>query len=431
MKVLLLGGGGREHALAWKISQSEKCDHLYIAPGNAGTTACGENVALSNDDFEAIEDFVLENGVYMVVVGPEAPLVDGLRNYFLDNIDLMNIPVIGPATPAARLEGSKAYAKKFMQEHDIPTARYHSFDQQNIKEGHKFLETLSAPYVLKSDGLAGGKGVLICHSLQEAHQELDNMIEKRKFGAASEKVVIEEFLEGNELSVFVLTDGQSYKIFPTSKDYKRIGEGGTGLNTGGMGAISPAPSADKDLLNKVEHNILQPTLEGLQQQGNDYKGFLYLGLMNVDGDPYLLEYNVRLGDPEAQVVLPRLETDILDLFEGVWKQTLDRQDFSVNNKSAATVVMASGGYPKDYQKGKVIKGLSDVEHSKVFHAGTAWRGGEVVTDGGRVLGVTAQANQLQQAVDTAYKDIKHINFEQQYFRTDIGQDELKKVSGNS
>lgn len=440
MNILILGSGGREHALAWKIAQSSQCDHLYIAPGNGGTNSPGHNVPVKIDEFDEIKEFVLENDVHMVIVGPEDPLVQGVHDYFLSDDELAGIPVIGPQKNGAHLEGSKAFAKEFMRKYRIPTAKSATFDIESLDKGLIYLQTLSVPYVLKADGLAAGKGVIISDSIEEAQFELKAMIADAKFGAASSKVVIEEFMQGIEFSVFVITDGLSYKILPSAKDYKRWGEGDTGLNTGGMGAISPVPFLDQELMNKVEKRIIAPTMDGLQHMDINYKGFLYFGLMNVDGDPYVIEYNARMGDPETQVVLPRLKNDILELFQHVANQTLSECEIEIDDRASATVVIASGGYPKKYEKGKVITGLDNVKDSIVFHAGTQIdKNDKVVTSGGRVLAVTSFAdktddsgsdeaiyNQLASALETCYKNCEVIDFEGKYFRKDIGFDLVKR-----
>ncbi|MFT5969855.1 MAG: phosphoribosylamine--glycine ligase [Flavobacteriales bacterium] len=422
MNILVLGSGGREHAFAWKLSKSPRLNKLFIAPGNAGTAAVGENVALNVNDFEGIKTFVLDKGVNMVVVGPEDPLVNGIHDFFLADAALKSIPVIGPQKHGAQLEGSKEFSKEFMMRHTIPTAAYQSFTKDTLEEGKAFLETLSPPFVLKADGLAAGKGVVIPTELNAAKQELTEMLADAKFGDASSKVVIEEFLDGIELSVFVLTDGESYKILPSAKDYKRIGEGDTGLNTGGMGAISPVPFASKDFLDKVEERVVKPSINGLKKDGIPYKGFLFIGLMNVGGDPFVVEYNVRMGDPETEVVIPRISSDLLDLFEGVGNNTLASKEFEVDPRSAATLMMVSGGYPEGYEKGKEIFGLENVKYSTVFHAGTSTKEGAVVTSGGRVLAVTSFGNTWEDALTQSYQSVKEISFEKMYFRKDLGFD---------
>ncbi len=422
MKILLLGSGGREHALAWKMAQSSILDELYIAPGNAGTKQHGKNVNLSPLDFEGIKQFVLQNNIEMVVVGPEEPLVNGIYDFFKNDDKLYKVPVIGPSKEGAKLEGSKDFAKAFMVRHSIPTAKYATFKQETLKEGLDFLKNMKGPYVLKADGLAAGKGVLILNDLDEAQQELTSMLEHQKFGEASSKVVIEQFLTGIELSVFVLTDGDSFKILPEAKDYKRIGEGDTGLNTGGMGAVSPVPFADAGFMDKVLNRIIVPTIKGLKQDRIEYKGFIFFGLINVKGDPYVIEYNCRMGDPETEVVIPRLKSDIIDLFEGVATNTLSERDIQFIDKSAATVMMVSGGYPESYEKGKQIYGLNAVVDSIVFHAGTIADGPSVLTAGGRVLAVTSYGKNIETAVEKSYTSIQNIQFENAYFRKDIGQD---------
>ena len=422
MNILILGAGGREHAFALKLSESKKITQLFVAPGNAGTDKIAINVNINPTDFEAVKKTVLENEIQMVVVGPEAPLVNGVHDFFLADPDLKSISVIGPKKDGALLEGSKDFSKQFMQKHGIPTARYQSFTKENLKEGFTFLETLTPPYVLKADGLAGGKGVLILTDLAEAKVELEEMVTNEKFGAASATVVIEEFLKGIELSVFVLTDGNSYKILPSAKDYKRIGEGDVGLNTGGMGAISPVPFADKAFLDKVESLVVKPTIAGLKKDGIDYRGFIFIGLMNDAGNPSVVEYNVRMGDPETEAVLPRIESDLYDLFEGVAKQTLHQKSFSVNPKTATTVMLVAGGYPEAYQKGKKIHGLSSKAESTVFHAGTILDRGNVFTNGGRVLAVTSLGADHTKALQKSYETLQDISFEGMYFRKDIGFD---------
>lgn len=425
MRVLLLGSGGREHALAWKIAQSSMLEELFVAPGNAGTRLHGKNVALNPTDFPALKEFVLTQRISMVVVGPEEPLVQGIHDYFLSTDEIKHIPVIGPQREAAKLEGSKDFAKQFMFRHNIPTAKYATFTKDTLEEGFVFLETMKPPYVLKADGLAAGKGVLILDDLKVAKKELKSMLADAKFGNASTRVVIEQFLKGIELSVFVLTDGQSYKVLPEAKDYKRIGEGDTGLNTGGMGAISPVPFADATFLDKIENQVIIPTIKGLRQDGIAYKGFIFFGLINVKGEPYVIEYNCRMGDPETEVVIPRLKSDILDLFEGVATNTLSERDIQFVEKSAATVMMVSGGYPDKYEKGKQIFGLNGISESMVFHAGTSSDGPAVLTAGGRVLSVTSYGKNLEAALQRSYAAIEKIEFEDSYFRKDIGFDVLE------
>ncbi|TXI87487.1 MAG: phosphoribosylamine--glycine ligase [Crocinitomicaceae bacterium] len=422
MKVLLLGSGGREHALAWKMAKSSQLDTLFIAPGNAGTRAHGTNVALKPTDFEAVKAFVLENQIEMVVVGPEDPLVAGIYDFFVNDPQLSKTAVIGPSKAAAQLEGSKDFAKEFMMRHNIPTAKYATFTKDTLEKGYAFLESMKPPYVLKADGLAAGKGVLILDTLAEAKKELKAMLADAKFGDASSRVVIEQFLKGIEMSSFVITDGESYKILPEAKDYKRVGEGDKGLNTGGMGAISPVPFADSTFKDKIENQIIIPTVKGLKAEGLVYKGFIFFGIINVKGEPYVIEYNCRMGDPETEVVIPRLKSDLLDLFEGVASNTLSERDVQFDERSAATVMMVSGGYPEAYKTGKVIYGLNGITDSLVFHAGTSADGPAIMSAGGRVLAVTSYGKNVDSAVSRSYRTIENIEFEDAYFRKDIGFD---------
>lgn len=424
MNVLILGSGGREHALAWKISQSPLLNKLFIAPGNAGTSQHGTNVNIDTGDYTVLKEFVLDNEIKMVVVGPEAPLVEGIHDYFLQDKDLAEVMVIGPVKDAAMLEGSKDFAKDFMKKYQIPTAAYATFTKNTLEDGFAFLRQMKPPYVLKADGLAAGKGVLICASLEEAEEELTAMLRDAKFGAASEKVVIEEFLTGIEISCFVLCDGKSYKILPSAKDYKRIGEGDTGLNTGGMGSISPVPFADAEFMQKVEHSIIAPTVRGLIDDGIEYKGFIFFGLINVEGEPYVIEYNVRMGDPEAESVIPRIKSDLLKLFVATGKGKLAEEQIETDPRYAAAIMLVSGGYPGTYEKGKTITGIEEVEGSIVFHAGTTESDDsqQAITSGGRVIAVTSLGNKLEDALRQSYVNASHIEFDGKYYRRDLGND---------
>lgn len=422
MKILLLGSGGREHALAWKMLQSKKCEALFVAPGNAGTRDIATNIDVNPNDFEAVKKTVLEKQIDIVIVGPEDPLVKGIVDFFKNDQEIKNIPVVGPSQKGAQLEGSKDFAKEFLIKHNIPTAAYQSFTKDTVEEGKMFLETLKAPYVLKADGLAAGKGVVILEKLDEAKLELENMLVDAKFGDASSKVVIEEFLSGIELSCFVLTDGKSYKMLPTAKDYKRIGEGDTGLNTGGMGAVSPVPFATDEFMQKVEQRIVIPTVKGLQEDELDFKGFVFIGLIKVGDDPFVIEYNVRMGDPETEVVMPRIKSDVVELFVSLAKQELDQVELEIDSRTATTVMLVSGGYPEDYEKGKVITGFDKVDDSIVFHAGTTMKNNEIVTNGGRVLAVTSYGNNYEEALKKSYQNIDKLNFDKIYYRKDIGFD---------
>lgn len=422
MNVLILGSGGREHAFAWKIAQSKQLQNLFIAPGNAGTANCGTNVNIGVNDFESIKNLVWEKDINLVLVGPEDPLVNGIHDFFLNDEVLKDIPVIGPKKDGAQLEGSKDFSKQFMIKHGVPTARYATFTIENLNEGFLFLESLRPPFVLKADGLAAGKGVLIINNIIEAKEELKSMLVDAKFGKASTKVVIEEFLHGIELSVFVLTDGKSYKILPAAKDYKRIGEGDTGLNTGGMGAVSPVPFADEAFIKKVEELVVIPTINGLRKDGIDYRGFIFIGLMNNNGNPSVIEYNCRMGDPETEVVIPRIKTDFIDLLQGVATQTLHEKKYETIHEIATTVVMVSGGYPGDFEKEKAVEGLNNLYDSQVFHSGTKLDGDKVVTNGGRVFAITSFGKTIDEAVNKSFATADKINYQGKYFRRDIGKD---------
>jgi len=422
MNILILGSGGREHTFSYKISESIRCNKLYVAPGNAGTSEIATNISIAVTDFKAIKESVIKYQITMVVVGPEDPLVKGIVDFFRSDSELKDVLLIGPSMAGALLEGSKERAKEFMINHQIPTAAYQSFTKKSVSEGKLFLETLSPPYVLKADGLAAGKGVLIINNILEAQQELENMLTHAKFGTASSTVVIEEFLDGIELSVFVLTDGKNYKILPTAKDYKRIGEGDMGLNTGGMGAISPVPFVDKKFMKKIEDRIVIPTVKGLQEEQIDYKGFIFIGLIKVNNDPYVIEYNVRMGDPETEVVLPRIKTDLITLLEATANQNLDKIKLEIDDKTAATVMLVSGGYPETYEKGKVISGLDMISDSIVFHAGTLNNGDHILTNGGRVLAITSMGINHKEALEKSYNSIEKLHFDKINFRSDIGFD---------
>ncbi len=422
MNILILGSGGREHTFAYKIAQSKKCKQLFVAPGNAGTSEIATNISISVNDFEAIKKFVINNNIKMVIVGPEDPLVNGIADYFLETTELKNVMLIGPSKVGALLEGSKERAKEFMMDHQIPTAIYQSFTKESLKEGKLFLETLNPPFVLKADGLAAGKGVLILNNIDEAKNELEDMLSNSKFGVASDTVVIEEFLDGIELSVFVLTDGKNYKILPTAKDYKRIGEGDTGLNTGGMGAISPVPFVDEILMKKIEERIVIPTISGLKKENIDYKGFVFIGLINVNNEPFVIEYNVRMGDPETEVVLPRIKSDLVDLFEATFHQELDKTSLEIDERAATTVMLVSGGYPEAYEKGKLILGIENIQDSIVFHAGTTIKNNKIVTNGGRVLAITSMDLDYKKALKQSYQNIEKLNFDAMNYRKDIGYD---------
>ena len=422
MKILILGGGGREHTFAYKMAQSSKCTQLFVAPGNAGTAEIAKNIDLKVTDFKAIKEFVLKENIEMLVVGPEDPLVEGITDFFAEDDLLKQVKLIGPSKRGALLEGSKERAKEFMAMHNIPTAVYESFTEESLEAGKKFLETLKPPYVLKADGLAGGKGVLILNDLEEAKAELQKMLVDKKFGAASAKVVIEEFLDGIELSVFVLTDGNNYKILPTAKDYKRIGEGDTGLNTGGMGAISPVPFADESLMRKIEDCIVKPTVSGLQKENIEYKGFIFIGLIMVNNEPFVIEYNVRMGDPETEVVLPRIKSDLVELLEKVSEGKLNEATLEIDKRAATTVMLVSGGYPEAYEKGKEITGIDKIKDSLVFHAGTTTEKNKIVTNGGRVIAVTSFGKDYKEALKKSYQNAEKLHFDKMYYRKDLGFD---------
>lgn len=424
MNILILGSGGREHALAWKLAQSPKAEQIYIAPGNAGTALTGTNVPINPTDFEVMKMFVIEKEIDMVVVGPEVPLVNGIRDFFLQDKILQDVAIIGPDSKGAQLEGSKDFAKGFMKRHSIPTAAYETFSAETLEQGEKFLEVIGAPYVLKADGLASGKGVLILDALSEAKTELRNMLIGAKFGKASGKVVIEEFLDGIELSVFVLTDGKNYVILPEAKDYKRIGTGDTGLNTGGMGSISPVPFANNAFMQKVEERIIKPTIQGLQQENIDYKGFIFFGLIKVNGDPYVIEYNCRMGDPEAESVIPRIKSDLLEIFESLSKGTLNETKLEVDERYAVSVMLVSGGYPENYEQGKIIKGLNNLNKCIVYYAGASndVENSQIKTSGGRVMAITSYGDTMEEALKNAYANVKHVDFEGKYYRNDLGFD---------
>lgn len=422
MTILILGSGGREHTFAWKLAQSPLCQKIFVAPGNSGTAEIAENIDIKVTDFNAIKNVVIEKQIDMVVVGPEDPLVEGIHDFFLNDSALKNVSVIGPQKAAAQLEGSKEFAKEFLFRHNIPTAAYQSFEASSLEAGYTFLETLKPPYVLKADGLAAGKGVLILHDIEEAKAELKSMLVDAKFGAASTKVVIEEFLDGIELSCFVLTDGKNYQILPTAKDYKRIGEGDTGLNTGGMGAVSPVPFATESFLKKIEERIVKPTVSGLQKDGLDYKGFIFIGLIKVGDDPKVIEYNVRMGDPETEVVLPRLKNDLVQIFQAIANQKLDKIDIEIDSRAATTVMLVSGGYPEEYEKGKEITGLENLTDVIPFHAGAILKDGKVVTSGGRVMAITSFGDTYQEAIKKSYQNIDKLHFDKMNYRKDIGFD---------
>ena len=422
MNILVLGSGGREHTFAWKLSQSKLCEQLYVAPGNSGTSKLATNIDISVTDFNAIKEVVVSKNIDMVVVGPEDPLVLGIHDFFLNDDDIKHISVIGPEAKAAQLEGSKEFAKEFLIRHNIPTAAYKSFTKENVNQGYAFLETLKPPYVLKADGLAAGKGVVILNDLNEAKAELKRMLVDAKFGKASTKVVIEEFLDGIELSCFVLTDGKDYKILPTAKDYKRIGEGDTGLNTGGMGAISPVPFADEVLMHKIEERIVKTTVQGLQKDNLPYKGFIFIGLINVNDEPFVIEYNVRMGDPETEVVLPLLKNDLVEIFDAIAKGTLKDIIIDIDKRSATTVMLVSGGYPEEYSKGKEISGVENIKDSLVFHAGAKNENGKIVTSGGRVMAITSFGENYKEALKKSYQNIEKLHFDKMYYRKDLGFD---------
>ncbi len=422
MNILIIGSGGREHTFAWKVKQSPRCTELFVAPGNSGTESIATNLNIAVTDFEGIKKAVIQNNIELVVVGPEDPLVQGIHDFFLQDEEIKHVAVIGPQKAAAELEGSKEFAKEFMMRHNIPTAAYESFTKDNVEEGYKFLETLKPPYVLKADGLAAGKGVLILNDLGEAKAELKSMLVDAKFGEASTKVVIEEFLDGIELSCFVLTDGKDYKILPTAKDYKRIGEGDTGLNTGGMGAISPVPFATKTFLDRIENEVVKPTVEGLKKDNLPYVGFIFIGLIKVGDDPKIIEYNVRMGDPETEVVLPRLKTDLVEIFQAMANQTLSEVNIEIDERAATTIMLVSGGYPEAYEKGKEITGIENITDSIAFHAGAKFQDGKVVTSGGRVMAITSYGNTYQEAIKKSYQSIESLRFDKMNYRKDIGFD---------
>jgi phosphoribosylamine--glycine ligase len=422
MNILILGSGGREHTFAWKIAQSPLCKNLFVAPGNSGTSEIATNINISVTDFQSIKELVLQKQIEMVVVGPEDPLVQGIHDFFLNDSELKHIAVIGPQKKAAILEGSKEFAKEFLFRHNIPTAAYESFTKETVEKGYAFLETLNPPYVLKADGLAAGKGVVILNDIQEAKAELKSMLVDSKFGEASDKVVIEEFLDGIELSCFVLTDGKNYKILPTAKDYKRIGEGDTGLNTGGMGAVSPVPFASDEFLNKIEERIVKPTINGFQKDNLPYKGFVFIGLIKVGEDPKVIEYNVRMGDPETEVVLPRLKNDFVEILQAISNETLDKISIEIDERAATTIMLVSGGYPEAYEKGKEITGIDNIIDSIPFHAGAAIKNNKIVTSGGRVMAITSYGNTYKEAIKKSYQNIEKLHFDKMYYRKDIGFD---------